>query len=463
MCLIIVKNKGVNLTEKLDNSIINSFNCNRDGFGYAFKRDKQEIVCFKKGFKNPEEIINSIKEQQLSKNDILVVHARMGTSGKKGEINCHPFIGYPSYSNLIQGTIDIYGSPIIFHNGVISEYYKMGDDKCDTNSFVETVFTDNSENRKLLYSNPETFFKDFENGRHNNTKLAILFSGSLRNIYLNGTFVTDAESGLVFSHGGYCTTLKEKNIISNYINKDEDEDNDNLEENNSKFSTRLPKEYLDEIKEIKLQLEKNKEEEIKNQFKENLNSSKIKEVFENENTLFMSLRGESFHSVNRDYIDSLFKDNYDYSNINVNKNNFRDFLVICIKQDEEKKLNIDYTYSIDTFDENLIILKYITGVTTNNIHVIEKSTFNSQFIIPKPSEYYKYKDCNYFSKILPSKSLLKKLNKFIDIYKNKNNKNEIVNFNIGEIKINITLDMLIYHENKINKLHKNKNQLTIMQ
>ena len=91
MCIIVIKPKDKEIQDK--STLERCFTINRDGAGYMYV-DKEKNVMIKKGFMKFDDFYKSMikdyKENNL-KNQNLIMHFRIGTSGRN-KLGCtHPF------------------------------------------------------------------------------------------------------------------------------------------------------------------------------------------------------------------------------------------------------------------------------------------------------------------------------------------------------------------------------------
>lgn len=137
MCLIAVKNKGVDLPEKKKLEI--GYKNNPDGVGIAMLRPDKNLIYIKKDFKDFEDFWKWSNEN-ISRDDIAVIHFRLATSGKVDIGNRHPFPITRNKQLLRRSTS--YSRYIVAHNGVLSDYsYKKGK-YSDTQKFTMDLLAD---------------------------------------------------------------------------------------------------------------------------------------------------------------------------------------------------------------------------------------------------------------------------------------------------------------------------------
>ena len=117
MCIAILKTKKGVIT---DNELRNSFNNNSDGAGIAYTKNNELRIV--KGIFNVETFIKTVRQaEELADNNILI-HCRIGTSGKKDKNNTHPF--------LINNNI------CLIHNGILDVHVPKGSEINDTQIFI---------------------------------------------------------------------------------------------------------------------------------------------------------------------------------------------------------------------------------------------------------------------------------------------------------------------------------------
>lgn len=133
MCIIAIKPQGQPMWS---NDIIeNMFTRNHDGAGFMYYDDALKKVVIKKGYFILEDLIKDLNSEDYQ-NTTLVLHCRIGTSGKRDELNCHP---YPIYDENKTNTIT---NMAMAHNGVLHDYTPpVISDINDTQYFIQTVLS----------------------------------------------------------------------------------------------------------------------------------------------------------------------------------------------------------------------------------------------------------------------------------------------------------------------------------
>ena len=196
MCLISIKPSGVPLTDFFLEGIEAGAEGNSHGHGYMLKREGKQAFLFSKGMWSGEELVDRVKSLKVTKGDILCVHNRLSTHGRKNSFNCHPFIVLPadredrSWNKMldVEGETEL---PLLMHNGIFSEY-GYSNNFSDTFNFVRDFI---SEREVLKYSQSLVWLEK----KIGYNKLAILHPklGLIR----IGDFTED--QGYYFSNGGY--------------------------------------------------------------------------------------------------------------------------------------------------------------------------------------------------------------------------------------------------------------------
>jgi hypothetical protein len=138
MCLIIAKPAGVKVPPEAHFRI--GYKNNGDGLGLAYwKSDNTNgLVTIKKDFDTIDQMITFINDN-IGKDDLLIVHFRLATHGLKDKGNRHPF---PITDNSgLMRELELESRMVVAHNGIISQY---NDHKkySDTQKFVMDILGD---------------------------------------------------------------------------------------------------------------------------------------------------------------------------------------------------------------------------------------------------------------------------------------------------------------------------------
>lgn len=194
MCIIIAKDKKSRLPK--EEELRNSFIYNSDGAGFMYVDNGKVVID--KGYMNWEDFIKRyyvlLAKYNDFKNKSLVIHCRIGTSGKNIKDNTHP---YPiTNSTRLLKTTKLSNCDIgIVHNGIIRDYGTT-DGLNDTQEYISTFLYP-------IYESKKDFYKDKGLVRGiktmTNSKFAILDKED--KIHYIGDFIDD--DGLKFSNNSY--------------------------------------------------------------------------------------------------------------------------------------------------------------------------------------------------------------------------------------------------------------------
>jgi predicted glutamine amidotransferase len=166
------------------------FKNNPDGAGYMFPyRGKVKII---KGFTTVKSLLQSLKELK-KKHDVtkmaLVIHFRIGTSGKKSKENTHPFpiANTPAELKKLQNLCD----RAMCHNGILSDFTTAESELSDTMHFVKTLTSCNTDEQ----------IRD-ELRKHAGQKFVLM---TAQHVYTFGYFTK--HDGIEFSNDGFKTIV----------------------------------------------------------------------------------------------------------------------------------------------------------------------------------------------------------------------------------------------------------------
>lgn len=205
MCLILIKPKGVEMSSKFYGFMSEAFSFNRDGCGFAIKKDGQDKLLMNK---NNIDVVNfgiMIRETEPNINDELVIHLRKSTHGKINRVNCHPFAMDKPQLTLVKGIVDV---PLVFHNGIIHSHGTS--QYSDTFTFVQT---------ELIPKGIEKIKKNPPECLGYNNKFAIMKPGRDNRVELIGDFYKHKITGFIFSTTSYnnsVTTLDTEKVGFEY-------------------------------------------------------------------------------------------------------------------------------------------------------------------------------------------------------------------------------------------------------
>lgn len=200
MCLISVLPKGTKKnTEKVHKFIRNGAACNTDGSGFMYKKNGDTVVNVDKGYFNVEEMIKRLESLNLTEDDELVIHHRIGTSGKVCGENTHPFVISDNGEEVSSERIVI-DKPAMVHNGMfchIRDFMSRNPDFSDTYAFARYIM--GNKDILNLYNNTPDFFKKLFDSVIGRDKICILFPN--KDLEKMGYFIED--DGYFHSNGGY--------------------------------------------------------------------------------------------------------------------------------------------------------------------------------------------------------------------------------------------------------------------
>lgn len=199
MCLALLAPKGVlKNTEFLYNSIKTASYTNRDGMGFAFKRNSTKKVYISKGYKDVDEFIDSIKEKKLGLDDELIVHLRIGNKGSVNTDMCHPFVVSSEDDEILQNDKFV-TEPVFIHNGTLFKYSEHNSKYSDT-FFFSKKFMSHKPVQEFLKSDSKLFSEIFKD-HVSTSRFVFLFPGESNNAIKIGSFKED--NGYFFSNESY--------------------------------------------------------------------------------------------------------------------------------------------------------------------------------------------------------------------------------------------------------------------
>lgn len=140
MCIIVVKNYGINVPDKktLETCFIN----NPDGAGFMWNDGCN--VYIRKGFMDFDTFYTALKEENKKhnfKNKQLVLHFRIGTGGGNVAKNTHPFAVSKNLQDLEK--LETTCQTALAHNGIISAYsrYNRNATTSDTMDYITSFLS----------------------------------------------------------------------------------------------------------------------------------------------------------------------------------------------------------------------------------------------------------------------------------------------------------------------------------
>lgn len=193
MCVICVKKRGIDLPT--ENQIRTMFRRNPHGSGYMFLNKKNEVEVHK-GFMNVEELLRSLKEDKITKDDVIIYHFRIGTQGGNIPELTHPYPYTNDYKNCF--LLDFTTCLGIAHNGIIplTSSRLVKTETNDTIDFITKYLVKIVRNKDdLKDENVLEMIKKLTN-----SKWAFLNEDG--EIALVGDFIEE-KNGLLFSNSSY--------------------------------------------------------------------------------------------------------------------------------------------------------------------------------------------------------------------------------------------------------------------
>lgn len=137
MCIAILKTKNGIIT---DSELREAFKNNPDGAGIAYTKDNKLII--EKGIFKEQEFVDKVREIEKICDNNMLIHCRIGTSGKKDELNTHPFF--------------VNENVALMHNGILSIYVPKTSKINDTQIFIKkclkNISTQDLFQNKCIYN-----------------------------------------------------------------------------------------------------------------------------------------------------------------------------------------------------------------------------------------------------------------------------------------------------------------------
>lgn len=208
MCIICFKDEGQSLPsmEHLENCWSN----HHDGAGMAWYLPDEETWQVKKGFMTLEDFKKEYLAQDFKPEDTFILHFRTGTSGKnKGRSakQTHPFPVTSRVRNMEAMTYK--AKKIVFHNGIVGAGSK---------EYSDTMFGVRDYVYPLLkYINDDNIYillgELWDKGR-------VLITDGFQ-IYEYGKWITDEETGIMWSNDEYTEDKWDKWVTMLYAQKSE--------------------------------------------------------------------------------------------------------------------------------------------------------------------------------------------------------------------------------------------------
>lgn len=136
MCVICVKKQGIEMPSK--SLIHDMWVTNPHGSGYMINRNGKVLI--RKGLMSERALLDSLKNDNVNKDDILVLHMRISTQAGVTRSMTHPF---PFTSNLEEmEMLNAYTNLGIAHNGIITMTSNPFENRYnDTSIFIAKYMT----------------------------------------------------------------------------------------------------------------------------------------------------------------------------------------------------------------------------------------------------------------------------------------------------------------------------------
>lgn len=192
MCIIWIKNKGLDLPTK---EVIETM-CENNPHGNGFCYAENGKVIIKKGFMDFESFYEALVRIPNIKDINLVGHCRITTHGSTSKGNCHPFPLSNNIEDLKKSEINT--DVAIIHNGVIrSIEADKKNDLSDTMTYIKDRLYNRYVNNNIFM---DSKFELEEIQKEIGSKMVIMKSDG--NYHIIGDFNTD-EKGYIYSNYSY--------------------------------------------------------------------------------------------------------------------------------------------------------------------------------------------------------------------------------------------------------------------
>lgn len=192
MCIICVSKKGVR--QPSYEELKNMFGNNEDGAGYMCLKNNQVIIS--KGFMSLEELNKALEIEKFTSKDVVIYHFRKSTQGGVQRELTHPFPLSSNMKNLKK--LDLACDCGIVHNGIIAMTSNPKiTDYNDTMKFITDYMS------KLIRNSNDLKSLEVQEMILKLTSSKWAFLDKFGNVETIGNFITDKESGLMFSNSTY--------------------------------------------------------------------------------------------------------------------------------------------------------------------------------------------------------------------------------------------------------------------
>lgn len=192
MCIIAISEKGVR--QPNENEIRTMFRRNPDGAGYMYIEDGRVVI--KKGFMHLGDLLDSLKEDAFTEDDVVVYHFRISTQAGVQDTMTQPFPWSPELWDM--KILWLSCSLGICHNGIIRLTTNRFDrEYSDTARFIAEYLVDIITKPSDLKD--EAKLKEV----YDLAQSKLCFLDSSGYVATVGNFITDEDSGIIYSNDSY--------------------------------------------------------------------------------------------------------------------------------------------------------------------------------------------------------------------------------------------------------------------
>ena len=246
MCIIIAKKTGIIYDKEIiEKNVSNAWDNNPDGAGIAFKKKNEDKILITKGIFSLDKLLVVLKTLDIEKEDELIIHLRISTSGLVDKRNTHPFVITNDLEEITDFQVQYVKKPILAHNGIFSKFTRTQSIYNDTVWFIKDFLSFKYINLFL-----QEDIKNFEflfSAILGDNKLALLYPDNDMQIVNKDTFIE--ENGILYSNGSFRKYnrfnwegySRSKRKIKNYKKKI------GFDTNQEKINNRYPESLLDNI------------------------------------------------------------------------------------------------------------------------------------------------------------------------------------------------------------------------
>lgn len=191
MCIIILKKIGVEIpTKKI---LKTCFNNNDDGSGFMYVKNNHVIID--KGYMSLKSLRKSLHKKHFTKDDLVVYHFRLATSGNKTAKQCHPFPITNNENKLF--ALNLKTDIGFAHNGIFSNI-DATKKLSDTMVFIKDILSEKTIKSNIF--NDSVFFTLVEKATLSSKLIFLNNKGKYK---ATGLWIEDKKTGLFFSNDTY--------------------------------------------------------------------------------------------------------------------------------------------------------------------------------------------------------------------------------------------------------------------